>query len=429
MTLERAVAYLDRHINREVSLDKIDDSALDSMRRLMTALGEPQSDVPVVQITGTNGKGSTAAMISGLLSALGLSVGLYASPHVSSITERLQFNGEPIDPHEFAAVVEILRTVESTLDFTPTWFELMTAAAYRWFADLAVDVAVVEVGMLGRFDATSVVTPVVSVITNVGYDHTDGREGWRRTVAWEKAGIIKPTSVLCLGEVDPELEEVFIAEQPARILRRHDDFDALENVLAVGGRQATLRSPAGLYEDVFISLHGAHQADNAALALAAAETFVGAPLPDEVVEEGLGTLSLPGRFEVLQHNPLVVLDGAHNPDGAETAVATLDEGFSVAGRRVLIVGMMGEKDAAWMLESLAAAEADVVICTEADTPRAMPATELAAVARSEELDVEVIPDPVEALDRALSIATEDDVVLGAGSLYVVGALRDAYLAR
>lgn len=428
MDLTEALAWLDRHINRGVTLDKVDDSALDDMRRLMTALGEPQWDVPVIQVTGTNGKGSSSAMISGLLSAMGLTVGLYGSPHVSSITERFQLNGEPIAEEELATVLTDLRRVVSTLDFQPAWFELITAAAYRWFADQAVDVAVVEVGMLGRYDATSVVAPVVAVVTNVGFDHTDGRDGWRRDIAHEKAGIVKPESILCLGETDEELEDVFIAEHPRGILRRHSDFDCLENQLAVGGRLISLRSPNGLYDEVFVSLHGAHQGDNAAIALAAAEAFIGVPLPDDVIEEGFANLRLPGRFEVLQQEPLVVLDGAHNPDGAEAAVDTLESGFSVGGRRILVTGMMGEKDAGWMLESLGAGDADLVICTEADTPRAMPADELGAVASDEGYDVEVVPEPSDAMARALAVADEEDVIFGAGSLYVVGNLRDAWIA-
>ena len=427
MNLTEALGWLDRHINRGVTLDKIDDSALDDMRRLMTALGEPQWDVPVIQVTGTNGKGSTSAMISGLLSAMGLTVGLYGSPHVSSITERFQLNGEPISEDDLAAVITDLRTVVSTLDFRPAWFELVTAIAYRWFADQAVDVAVVEVGMLGRYDATSVVAPAVSVVTNVGFDHTDAREGWRRDIAYEKAGIITPDSILCLGETDEELEDLFIAENPRAILRRHSEFDCLDNQLAVGGRLVSLRSPNGLYDEVFVSLHGAHQGDNAAIALAAAEAFIGAPLPDDVIAEGFGGLTLPGRFELLQHEPLVVIDGAHNPDGAEAAVDTLETGFSVGGRRILVTGMMGEKDAGWMLESLGAGDADLVICTEAATPRAMPAEQLGAVADDEGYDVEIVPDPADAMARALAIADEEDVIFGAGSLYVVGNLRDAWI--
>ncbi len=429
MTLDRALAYLDRHINRAVTREKIDDSALDNMRALARAIGDPQQDMAVIQVTGTNGKGSTSTMISSLLGALGLTVGTYGSPHVSSITERIQRNGEPIDPAELAEIVAVLEAVEPSLGFRPSWFELMTAAAYRYFADSAVDVAVVEVGMLGRFDATSIVDPRVAVVTNVGYDHTDGREGWRRAIAWEKAGIIKPGTVLCLGETEPELEEVFIAEGPAEILRRGTDFDCVENLLAVGGRAVTLRTPTALYEDVFVSLHGPHQGDNAAIALAAAEAFVGTALSDEVVTEGFANVRIPARFEVLGYDPLVIVDGAHNPDGAEAAATTLDDGFSVSGRRILVVGMMEEKDAAWMLESLGAGAADLLICTQASTPRAMDAGALAEVAREEGHEAEVIADPAAALDRALAIAAPEDLVFGTGSLYVVGAIRDAWIAR
>lgn len=431
MTLEHAVAYLDRHINRGITLDKIDATALDNMRALARALGDPQIDTPVIQVTGTNGKGSTATMITQLLVALGLNVGTYGSPHVSSITERIQRNGEPIEPEDLAALIAVLEAVEPTLGFAPAWFELLTAAAYRYFADTAVDVAVVEVGVLGRFDATSIVDPTVAVITNVGYDHTDGRQDWRRAIAWEKAGVVKPGTVLCLGETAPELEDIFIAEAPAGLLRRGDDFDCLDNLLAVGGRQVTLRSPAGMYEEVFVSMHGAHQGDNAAIALAAAEAFVGTTLSDDVVHEGFANIRIPGRFEVIGNEPLVILDGAHNPDGAEAAAATLADGFTVAGRRILVVGMMSDKNAAWILESLGSGSDgfDLVICTQAATPRAMPAGELGAAARAEGYEVEVVPDPAEALDHAMAQASGDDLILVAGSIYIVGAVRDAWFAR
>jgi dihydrofolate synthase / folylpolyglutamate synthase len=430
MDLQQAVAYLDRHINRGITLEKIDDSALDNMRSLARAFGDPQVDTPIIQVTGTNGKGSTATMISAMLGALGLSVGTYGSPHVSLITERIQRNGEPIATDDLADVIELLQAVEPSLDFKPTWFELLTAAAYRYFADSAVDVAVVEVGMLGRFDATSIADPAVAVVTNVGYDHTDGRDGWRRSIAWEKAGIIKPGTVLCLGETDASLEDLFIAENPAGLLRRGSDFDCIENLLAVGGRHISLRSQSALYEEVFLSLHGAHQGDNAAIAVAAAEAFIGTALPHDVVEEGLGSLRIPGRFEVLGGEPLVILDCAHNPDGAAAASATLADGFTVAGRKILLVGMMSEKNVAWMLEELGAATADLVICTQApSTPRAMPARTLAKLAAEEGYDVECIPDPAAALDRALALSTEDDLVFGAGSVYIAGALRDAWFER
>ncbi len=427
-TFAQAIDYLDRHINLEATAGDVDGLSLDHMAQLARALGDPQEDVPVVQVTGTNGKGSTAAMVTSLLTAMGLNVGTYASPHVSSITERIQHNGENIDAEEFADLIAVLSTVASTLAFSPSWFELMTAAAYRSFADIAAEVAVVEVGKLGRYDATSIVRPRVAVVTNVAYDHTDGREGWRKAIAWEKAGIIKPGSILCLGETDPELEAVFLAEEPGRVLRRGDDFDCVDNELAVGGRQVALRTSDSYLDDVFVSLHGAHQGNNAAIALAAAEAFLGAPIPEEVAAEAFGKVKLRGRFEVLATEPLVVVDGAHNPDGAEAAVETLEDGFSVAGHRYLVVGMMAERDPVWMLESLRADDAELVITCTPPSPRGMPAEVLGAAARNMGLECEVVADPAAALDRALGLATPDDMIFAAGSLYVAGAVRDAALA-
>ncbi len=425
MPLSDAVAYLDRHINIEATAGRVDGLSLQSMRDLMAALGDPQTDVPVIQVTGTNGKGSTSAMISALLSQMGLSVGTYASPHVSSITERIQHNGQNIHPDDFSELFAVLEVVEATLDHVPSWFELMTAAAYRWFADLAVDVAVVEVGKLGRFDATSVVDPLVAVVTNVGFDHTDGSPGWRSKVAWEKAGIIKASSVLCLGETDEELQEVFLAESPSAVLRRGSDFDCQDNLLAVGGRQVALSTPDTDAPEVFVSLHGAHQGDNAAIALAAAEAFLGTAVAASAMTEAFANLAIPGRFEVLRHEPLVVVDGAHNPDGAQAARLTLAEDFNVAGALYLVVGMMGERDPEAMLQALGADRAEVVLACTPPSPRGMPAADLAAVGRQMGLDVEAVSDPAEAFRRARAMATEDDLIFAAGSLYVAGAVRDA----
>ena len=426
--LSAAVAYLDRHINLEATAGRLDGLSLDHMRALMQSLGDPHLDVPVIQVTGTNGKGSTSAMIAGLLSSVGLTVGTYGSPHVSSITERLQRNSHNIDPQEFAELIDTLATVEPLLDHSPSWFELMTAAAYRWFADSAMDVAVVEVGKLGRFDATNLVDAQVAVVTNVSFDHTDGAAGWRRDIAWEKAGIIKPASTLCLGETAKDLEEIFLAEAPRKVLRRGSDFDCEENVLAVGGRQLALRTSDSYLPETFISLHGAHQGDNAAIALAAAEAFLDTAIPDSIVTEAMASLHIPGRFEIVAQHPLVIVDGAHNPDGAEAALETLNDGFDVGGRRYLVVGMMAERDATWMLESLGAEQAEVVIACTPPSPRGMPAAQLGAAAIDLGYDTEIIANPADAVDRALGLATEDDLILAAGSLYVAGAVREAVLA-
>ena len=210
MQTEEALRFLDQHINRRLTRDNIDDSSLETMRSLLHVLGDPQLDFPVVHITGTNGKGSTSAIASNLLASMGLKVGTYSSPHVSSITERIQIDTEPIAEEEFNELVSHLSLVEPSLQATPSWFELMTAAAFRSFADNAIDVAVIEVGMLGRFDATNIADADVAVITNVGFDHTDGSENWRRKLAWEKAGIIKKNKPIVISEFQAQIHEIFV---------------------------------------------------------------------------------------------------------------------------------------------------------------------------------------------------------------------------
>lgn len=424
--IEEALAFLDRHVNLEATAGKVEGLSLQRMRDLVQLLGDPQLSYPVIQVTGTNGKGSTSSMISAVLTSMGLTVGQYGSPHVSSITERIQRSGEPIGEDEFAELILTLEPAAAAMPEPPSWFELMTAAAYLWFADVAVDVAVVEVGKLGRFDATNIVDAHVAVVTNIGYDHTDGADDWRRNIAWEKAGIISPSSILCLGPVGDDLDDLFVAEQPREIWRRHQEFDVVDNVLAVGGRLLELTTPNGRHPDLFVSLYGAHQGDNAAMALAASEAFLGTAISEDVVTEAFAELSFPGRFEVLGQSPLVVVDGAHNPDGAEVAVDTLDDTFLVAGRRILITGMMNERDPERMLEALAAARFELVIATRPPSPRGMDAQKLADAARGMGIDVEVVAEPAEALRRAQALAGEEDLIFAAGSLYIAGAVRDSY---
>jgi dihydrofolate synthase/folylpolyglutamate synthase len=423
--LARSLAWLDRHANLEATAGRVEGLSLARMRAMVRALGEPQRDFATIHVTGTNGKGSTSAMLSAILGEIGLSVGTYGSPHVSHIGERLQYNGQPIADDDLVEVLAHIERLEPHLAEPPSWFEIMTGAAYRWFADLAVDVAVVEVGKLGRYDATNVVDGEVAVVTNIGYDHTDGAEGWREAIAWEKAGIIRRDATLVLGEADPALRSVFAAEGPRRTVVRDEDFGCLDNRLAIGGRLVTLRTPDHDIDDVFVSLYGAHQGDNAAIALAAAEAFLGTPVQRSVVDAAVGSISLPGRFEVVGRDPLVVVDGAHNPDGATVAAATWNESIAVAGRRHLLVGMLTERDPVDMLEALGARSFDTVTCCQPPSPRAYSGAELAAVARGMGVDAEAVEQPDEAYEAVLDEAQADDGVLVAGSLYLAGAARAA----
>jgi dihydrofolate synthase/folylpolyglutamate synthase len=263
------------------------------------------------------------------------------------------------------------------------------------------------------------------VLTNVGYDHTDGVGDWRRRIAEEKAGIVKPGSTFVLGETDPELADVFAATPAAEIWKRGVDFGCTSSAVAVGGRLVDLRTPGRTYEGVFLPLHGEHQAHNAAVALAAVEAFFDRPLDPDLVAEALGSVRTPGRFEVLGHDPLVVLDGAHNPDGASAAAATLAEGFSIAGDLRLVVGVLGGRDPAELLERLGAAGAREVLCGSPDSPRALPAEDLAAAVRAAGGTPRVEASVDEAVRTAVAAAGEHDAVLVTGSLYTVGAARTA----
>ena len=426
--LAEARAWLDSHVNLEATAGDTEGLTLTPMRELLGALGDPQGDYPAVHITGTNGKGSVAALVAALAGAWGMSVGVYTSPHVERINERMTVGGDPISDAELVETLGHLRLVEDHLMASgvtrPSWFELVTAAALRWFADAAVDLAVVEVGKLGRYDATNVVNGEVAVITNIGRDHTDGRPGWEQEVMGEKAGILHPGTTAVLGPMAPDLVAIAAEESPRELLLAGRQFELEENRPALGGRQVTVRTPRARYEDVYVSLFGAHQGQNAASAIAAFESLVEQEL-DEAVLGALGDVEVPARFEVVSRQPLVVIDGAHNPDGLAAAAATLAEEFSVLGTVTWVVGMMRDKDPDAMLGAIAASEArcDLVMCCAPDWPRALSGAELAAAARKLGIDAEVADDVAEAVERALALSADEDAVVITGSLYTAGAAR------
>ncbi|MYH72462.1 MAG: bifunctional folylpolyglutamate synthase/dihydrofolate synthase [Acidimicrobiia bacterium] len=428
-SLAEAQAWLDGHVNLEATAGDTDGLSLAPMRRLLAALGDPQADYPAIHISGTNGKGSVAALTAALAHGWGMTVGVYTSPHVEHINERMSVGGDPVSDADLAELLGHLRLVEGHLAAShagnlPSWFELVTAAALRWFADVAVDLAVVEVGKLGRYDATNVVNSRVGVITNIGRDHTDGRLGWEAAVMGEKAGILHSGATAVLGPMDSELVAIAAEESPGELLVAGQHFELVENRPAMGGRQITVRTSRGCYDDVYVSLFGAHQGHNAALAIAAFEALVGQRL-DEQVLDALGDVAVPARFEVVARQPLVVIDGAHNPDGVAAAAATLVDQFTVLGTVTWVVGMMRDKDPEAMLAAIEAsgARCDLVVCCAPDWPRALPAAELADAVRHRGIDAEVADDVAEAVDRALVLSAEEDAVVVTGSLYAAGAAR------
>ena len=423
MTYSDALAYLDAHASYEKT-GRIESPTIERMQTIVAAMGDPQFAYPVIHVTGTNGKGSTSQMITRLLMAHGLTVGTYTSPHLERVNERMSRDGEYIGDDEFAEQIAAVADLEMLTGVRPSYFETTTAAAFRWFADLAVDVAVVEVGVLGRWDATNVVDAQVAVITNIGMDHNEFAGPTKGHVAAEKAGVIKVGSIVVVGETDPELLPHFTEAGGESVLVRGDHFDVLENQLALGGRMLDLRTPTTIYSDVFVPLHGRHQGDNAIVALTAVEAFFGNPIADDIVREGFANVRMAGRFEVLGHQPLVIVDGAHNPPGADSCAQVFFDDFDPAGSKILVAGILRGRDAKEMLSALRADEFTTVYTCTAPTPRGLPSSEIAAAARALGCDQVIECATVEqACDRAIRAAQHDDAVLITGSLYIIGAAR------
>lgn len=426
--LPAALEWLDSHIDFEAKAPTVRTKpSLKRMRTLMGLLADPQFAYPTIHVTGTNGKGSTAAIISSLVAARGLSVGTYSSPNLSRVNERIARNGEPIDDTTFLEILESLARIEAIMDEPPTRFELLTAAAYLYFADEAVDVAVIEVGIGGTWDCTNVINAEVSVITNVSFDHTEVLGPTLEAIASDKAGIFRSGGVAVIGEMDPGLvdllTEAATAVGAAAIWVRGREFALESNRLAVGGRLVDVRTPSANYGEVLIPLHGAHQGENASVAIAATEAFFGSPLPEELLESGLATVSVPGRLEVIGRRPLVLVDGAHNPAGMWALSRALDEAFGVEGEMTAVVGMLTGRSPATMMEALAAAGIRSVLCCAPDSPRAQPAEIVADAARSVGMEATVSASPRQAVLAAVDGASPRDGVVICGSLYLVAEAR------
>src|SRR4051794_3312785 len=413
--------------------------SLGRITALTELLGDPQRAYPVIHVTGTNGKGSTAAMIESLLRAAGLRTGRYTSPHLTSVTERITIDGEPISDERFDEVWGELEPYVAVVDerqidgVACTFFEIMTAMAFAAFADAPVDVAVVEVGLGGTWDATNVADAGVAVITPIDLDHTHLLGTTVAEIAREKAGIIKPGAHAILAGQSLEAAQVLLercAEVGALPQREGIDFGVLGRQLAVDGQLVRLNGAEGPVEDVFIPLHGAHQASNAGLALAAVEAFLGLKgLNPDVAREGFAQVEVPGRLEVVRRSPTVLLDAAHNPHGAAAVVAGLDEAFDL-NPLVGVVGVMADKDVRGVLETLEPALAQIVVTQVSSTSRGLPAEELGELA-AEVFGAErvtVAPRLDDALEVAVGLAEGDGVgtpgVLVSGSVVLVGEARN-----
>ncbi|HVM12377.1 MAG TPA: folylpolyglutamate synthase/dihydrofolate synthase family protein [Actinomycetota bacterium] len=402
--------------------------SLDRIRALTDLLDDPQHRYRTVHVAGTNGKTTTARLIGRILCAHGATAGVYTSPHLTSVTERLALCDQPIWGDEMAAVYTHLKPYLDEVarrGDPPSYFETLTALAFLWMADKPVEIGVFEVGMGGTWDATNLVRGEVAAICRIGLDHAE-LGSTVEEVAAEKAGVIKEGATVVVEE-QPEdalrVIEARAAEVGAEVRVEGDAFAVEDRELAVGGQRLAIRS-TGRYEDLFLPLHGPHQAHNAAVAVAAAEAVLESDLEEDVLREALAGARSPGRLEVVSSDPLVLLDGAHNPDGAEALTRALGEGF-VWRRLHLVIGVLREKDLDGILEPLAA-RVDVAYACSTSNPRVRDPKDVAAACLRAGIPATEHASVVDALDAAHAVAAEDDVILVTGSLSTVGDARPRY---
>ena len=404
---------------------------LDRIRALADLLDHPERTYPSIHVTGTNGKTTTARLIGRILCGHGLAAGVYTSPHLASVTERLALCQESISEDEFAQAYRHLQPYLREVDRLGqqvTYFETLTALAYLWFADKPVDAAVFEVGMGGEWDATNLIQAQVAVFCSIDLDHPE-LGSTVEEVAREKAAIIKEQATALVQDVEPDalpLIEERATEVGATLVLRGRDYRLLERSPAVGGQQVTVAGLRAAYEDYFLPLFGEHQAENAATAMVASEIFLGRPLDQDALREALAGATSPGRLEVVSRHPLVVLDGAHNPDAARSLARTLPEAF-VWRRLHLVVGVLQGKDVAGILQPLVPRISAAYACANT-SPRSLRPDDMAVACRDAGMaEVEEHATVADALDAAAASAHEDDMILVTGSLYTVADARPRYV--
>ncbi|MGW1051547.1 bifunctional tetrahydrofolate synthase/dihydrofolate synthase [Streptomyces sp. NPDC002521] len=438
--LDRALREVEAELATRWGETKLEPS-IGRIAALLDVLGEPQRSYPSIHITGTNGKTSTARMIEALLGTFELRTGRYTSPHVQSITERISLDGAPVSAERFIETYQDIKPyiemVDAQQEHRLSFFEVLTGMAYAAFADAPVDVAVVEVGMGGSWDATNVIDADVAVITPIDLDHTDRLGETTAEIAGEKSGIIKQGATVILAQQPVDAAQVLLkkaVEVDATVAREGLEFGVVAREVAIGGQLLTLRGLGGEYPEVYLPLHGAHQAHNAAVALAAVEAFFGVgaqraePLDIEVVRRAFAAVSSPGRMEVVRRSPTVVLDAAHNPAGAAATAEAVQEAFDFT-RLIGVVGASGDKNVRGLLEAFEPIFAEVVV-TQNSTARAMDADELAALAVEVfgEERVQVEPRLPDALEAAITLAEEEGEFAGGGVL-VTGSVITVGEAR
>ena len=414
------------------------EPSLDRIEAFTELLGDPQRNFQVIHLTGTNGKTSTARMIDTLLRTANLRTGRFTSPHVERMSERISIDGEPLSDEAFVQafneVAPFTHLVDEEQAHPLSFFETVVGMAYSAFADAPVDVAIVEVGMGGAWDATNVADGAVAVVLPIAIDHSTYLGESAAAIAVEKAGIIKPGATAVLAQQEPDAAAVLLAratEVGATVAREGMEFGVISRAPAVGGQVVSLQGLRARYDDVFLPLYGAHQAQNAAVALAAVEAFLGHdPLSDDLVREAFAEVSSPGRLEIVRRSPTIVLDAAHNPHGAEATAAALEDSFAF-DPLIGVIGVMADKDYEGVLAAFEPHLAHVII-TRNSTDRAMSPNQLGAVAVDifGEDRVTIVPNLADAIDQAAALAEAGDAVsVATGAVLVTGSVVTVGEAR
>ena len=430
-TYVEALTWLETHVDFErLAPNRQLVPTLQPILDTLALLADPQLDYPTVHITGTNGKGTTTTLTSALLSATGLRVGTFTSPDLHAINERIAVNADPVDDESLIALLSRLADVESVSGVALTRFELLTVAALLHFSDEGVDVAVIEVGMGGTWDSTNVINSKVAVLTNVDLDHTAVLGPTISAIANDKVGIFRRGAVAIVATTNTIVVEIArrqADELGAELWLLDDSFVLERNELSLGGRAITVRTPFEHYEDVLVSLHGIHQGVNAATAIVAAEAFLGRALGDDVVQSTLRVARMPGRMELIARKPMIVVDGAHNPAGVRALCATLDGAFFVSGERRCVLGMLAGRDVDDMVAPLVELGFTEFHCCAPSSPRAVPASDVADAVRRHGGVAFEHPSGTAALAHARERSTDEDLIVVAGSLYLVAEVRGEVL--
>ncbi|MDU0479394.1 folylpolyglutamate synthase/dihydrofolate synthase family protein [Staphylococcus chromogenes] len=445
-----ALAAVEAELDQRWNETQIDPS-LERIEMLMDLLGNPERSFTSIHVAGTNGKTSTVRMIESLMRAFHRRTGRTTSPHLQLVTERIAIDGTPIHPRDYVRIWEEIKPyvemVDARASVPMSKFEILVAMAYAAFADAPVDVAVVEVGLGGRWDATNVINGDVCVITPIGLDHTGILGETISEIAGEKAGIIKsrwdaddlltpPDNVVIIAEQEPAAMEVVLEKAisvDAAVARAGAEFGVVSSTIAVGGQSLVLRGLGGVYEDIFLPLSGEHQARNAAVALAAVEAFFGAgsgrQLDLDTVREGFAQVESPGRLERVRATPTTFIDAAHNPHGARALGQALDRDFSF-NRLVGVVSVLGDKDAKGVLLELEPYLHEVVV-TQNTSPRALDVYELAELAREiyGEERVHVAEQLPGAIELAVELAEDTDGPMSGSGVIITGSVVTAGEAR